>query len=218
MWIICRAIAKRRASTFPAVGSPAAWTTWKFNANVAHRFYDGRSFGSRYSQVNENNPFEVLGIPKASSYQEVKRRFVELALRHHPDASDDSDSSEFVRIRQAFESIRETENGMASLATEGESSRWSDEEFQAWFYEETGHQDILFRMDVATRKEVVEIANTQAQGGLDRGGMWEMARAMAEQEKNMSKKKGEFSGSIGIESDSTREPTSLHTRRWRRRK
>jgi DnaJ-class molecular chaperone len=176
-----------------------------------------RSFGSKYPKVNENNPFDILGIPKASSYQEVKRRFVELALKHHPDLSDEQgDSTEFVRVRQAFEMIRETEDGRAKLSSAGDGSGWSDEEFQAWFFEETGHQDLLFRMDRATRKEVVEVANSQSQGGLDRGGMWEMARSMAEQEESLRKKKGDFRGTIGIDSDEKGKPAASPRRRRRK--
>lgn len=179
---------------------------------------NGGSFGSKYPKINENNPFEVLGIPKASTYQEVKRRFVELALQHHPDLSGgDGDTTEFIRLRQAFESIRETKDGSASLLEEGDgSSRWTDEEFQAWFYDETGHQDVLFRMDIATRKEVIDIANAQSQGGLDRGGMWEMARAMAENEKVLSKRKGETSGTIKIENGATVEAAASSRRRRRK--
>jgi hypothetical protein len=73
-------------------------------------------------------------------------------------------------------------------------------------YEETGHQDIMFRMDMSTRREVIEIAESQSQGGLDRGGMWEMARAMADQEKSL--KKSKHSGPsvpVGIEPPQTPE-------------
>lgn len=180
---------------------------------------EGSSFGSKYPKVNENNPFEILGIPRASSYQEVKRRFVELALKHHPDlssSSEEGDSTEFVRVRQAFEMIRETEDGSARLSCEGEGTGWSDEEFQAWFHEETGHQDVLFRMDIATRKEVIDIANSQSQGGLDRGGMWEMARSMAEQQESLRKKKGDFKGTIGIASDEQEKPAASPRRRRRK--
>ncbi len=175
-------------------------------------------FGSiQYPKINENNPFEVLGIPKASTYHEVKRRFVELALQHHPDlSSNGGDASEFVRFRRAFEMIRETKEGHARLVEPKEESEWSDQEFQAWFYEETGHQDVMFRMDIATRKEVVDIANSQSQGGLDRGGMWEMARSMAEQEKSLRQKKGDYTGTIGVESGETKEPVVSSRRRRRK--
>jgi hypothetical protein len=46
----------------------------------------------------------------------------------------------------------------ARLTKDGETD-WSDDEFQAWFHEETGHQDVMFRIDLNTGKEVVNMAN-----------------------------------------------------------
>lgn len=175
-------------------------------------------------KIQENNPFNILGIPKNSSYEGVKRRFIDLALQHHPDvvSKDDDDTTnveEFIRLRQAFEAIRESSDGSARLAKEDDSS-WSDDNFQAWFYEETGHQDIMFKMDLGTRKEVIEIANSQAQGGLDKGGMWEMARIMAQQQEDLKAKKSQHSkkSSVGLESGSNKEDKNSSTRRRRRRK
>lgn len=168
----------------------------------------------RSPTVRENNPFHILGIPKTSSYQQVKQRFLELALKHHPDVlGDGDDGSEFIRFRAAFEMIRETEDGKARLSGKGEDNHWTDEEFQAWFYEETGHQDVLFKIDLSTRKEVIEVANSLSQGGLDRGGMWEMARTMAEEEKSLQMKKDRVDRKVRIETD---EKSSASRRRRRR--
>jgi DnaJ-class molecular chaperone len=165
-------------------------------------------------KVSDDSPFEVLGIPKTANYKEVKRRFVELALANHPDISKDANSSNFIRFRKAFESIQESHDGGAKERESRDSSGWTDEEFQAWFYSETGHQDVHFGIDLATRKEVIHVANSQSQGGLDRGGMWEMARVMAEQENNLRNKKMDFSPSVGI--DAGEKPVSSPRRRSRR--
>jgi curved DNA-binding protein CbpA len=170
----------------------------------------------------------LTGIPKASSYKTVKNRFIELALQYHPDVatndnkniSDDDNAGDdnvetFVRLRIAFEAIREAADGSSRLEQDDDSSSWSDEEFRAWFYEETGHQDVMFRMDLQTRKEVVDIVKSdQAQGGLDKGGMWEMARAMAQQEESLlaknnknNKSKGENEAFKGIDSGATPQPS-----------
>jgi DnaJ-class molecular chaperone len=172
----------------------------------------------KYPNIHETNPFDILGIPKVSTYHEVKRRFVELALQHHPDLNANGDSTHFLRFRQAFEMIRESQDGTARLChpdDDAKGSTWSsDQEFMAWFHEETGHQDVMFRMDVATRKEVIDMARSQSQGGLDRGGMWEMARAMAEQEESLRKKKQDYhQGAIGIESGEEPAPSSRRRRR-----
>ena len=89
----------------------------------------------------------------------------------------------------------------------------TDDEFHAWFYEETGHNDIQFRMDLSTRKKVIKVANSQSQGGLDRGGMWEMARAMEEQEKILKNEKGGFKTTAKVESGSNAERNSRRRRR-----
>jgi len=174
------------------------------------------SSSQRVPQITDDNPFDILGIPKTSSYKEVKSRFVELALANHPDTSQNQDNSNFIRLRQAFESIKQCHDGTAAKREGDDSIGWTDEEFQAWFFEETGHQDVLFQIDLATRKEVISVANTQSQGGLDRGGMWEMARAMAEQEINVSKRKTDFSASIGINGESKNENPGTSSRRRRR--
>jgi DnaJ domain len=174
------------------------------------------SSSQRYPSISDDSPFEILGIPKTSSYQEVKCRFVELALANHPDHSKDGSSADFIRFRRAFECIKKNHDGCATESGGENSVGWTDEEFQAWFYEEIGHHDVLFRIDLASRKEIIDIANTQSQGGLDRGGMWEMARAMAEQERNL-RDKNEFSGSIGIDAGSAMEkPADSRRRRHRR--
>lgn len=127
-----------------------------------------RSFSSQ-------NPFVVLGIPVGSSYDTVRRAFVQLALRHHPDRSKGGSSAhEFVRIRQAFEAIQE---GSASSSPKG----WSESEIQDWYRQETGEY-LSFDMCEQTRREVVHAYRTLSQGGKDKGGYWEMARQLAERE------------------------------------
>lgn len=174
--------------------------------------------------VRAENPFDILGIPESSIYQDAKRRFIELALQHHPDKTpDDTEKAhnmeQFVRFRQAFEILRDDGNGMATTDAKDESSVWSsDEEFNAWFYEETGHSDILFRMDIVTRKKVIDVANNQVQGGMDRGGMWEMARKMAEQEEILKDRKQNFDKTpLGVEGSKDIPSSSSSVRRKRKR-
>jgi len=124
-------------------------------------------------------PFQILGIPKTSSYVNVKKAFVELALQHHPDTAEDKSqqSDTFTTIRQAFESIR-NDNGRATVV-QGDSE-WTDKSLDAWFYRETG-QHLSFHMDSSTRREVARVAETMSPGGLDKGGMWAMADMIAKQ-------------------------------------
>lgn len=178
----------------------------------------------RFPEIHGDNPFDILGIPKNSSYESVKRRFIELAMKTHPDISSDSDEDEdpgsaenFIHLRQAFEAISEASDGSAKIVGNKKQSSWSDDNFKAWFFEETGHQDIMFTMDLATRKEVVNMVETQSQGGLDKGGMWEMARNMAEQEKSLKNQKQNHAKTpVGLKAGT--QGTASSARRRRRRK
>mmetsp|Transcript_33100 Transcript_33100/g.49969 ORF Transcript_33100/g.49969 Transcript_33100/m.49969 type:complete len:176 (+) Transcript_33100:440-967(+) len=161
-----------------------------------------RRIGRRYK-----SSFTILGIKddgKPISYRDVKKAFVEKALEHHPDRSTGS-SDEFVKVRRAFESIKELPDGSCLIVGQNETSEWTDQSLSDWFLHETG-QPLSFHMNSATRKEVAEVANTMQQGGLDKGGMWEMARMIAREE---------------ADSPSTPEPKQLEetkiTKRRRRR-
>ena len=93
----------------------------------------------------------MLGVPRDASADTVKRKFLQLALRHHPDTSTDqkANSDTFVKIREAFEQIKE------NFGKQGEdmANSWlSEAEFDEWFYEETGQ-----KMDAAMRREVMHV-------------------------------------------------------------
>jgi DnaJ-class molecular chaperone len=128
-----------------------------------------------------------LGLQKTASAEQVKQSFLKLALKHHPDTSPDSttESGEtFWRIRAAFEAIHK--NG-ATAVTGDSTGKWKDNSSEDaaalanWFHEETGLQ-FNFHMTAATKRELAHVAKTMSPGGLDRGGMWEMARRVAQEE------------------------------------
>src|SRR5262245_27741748 len=48
-------------------------------------------------------PHEVLGVPEWATAEEVKQRFRELALLHHPDHG--GDPHEFMRIKIAYDEL-----------------------------------------------------------------------------------------------------------------
>lgn len=189
-----------------------------------------RTSKRNFAQIHSgDNPFEVLGIPKSATYSEAKQRFLQLALKHHPDhaATKEGDepseqakskmADDFIRLRKAFESLKETMDGDIAQVEEGESS-WTDEEFNAWYYEETGHSDLMFRMDMKTRREVIDVVkNAQAQGGLDRGGIWEMARRMAEEEEILKENKNKIKRTVGL-NDGGKSPANSGLQRRRRKK
>ena len=116
-------------------------------------------------------PFHVLELQKEIPYSHVKKRFLRIAMEHHPDTGNNSDESRdiFIAARQAFEAIVEGNDGIAILRSESDAHA-EEEDLDAWFRAETGH-DMPF-MDARTMKEVAEMTETVG-GGLDRdGGMW----------------------------------------------
>ena len=145
----------------------------------ARRHYQA-SLSPRQQQHNyQHSPYAVLGIPANSSLDQVKRAFVKLALKTHPDQQRGS-TEHFLRIRQAFESIQQSRHG------KGGPNGWSSEELKEWWEEETG-EFLSFSMNEDTRQEVIHAFHTMKPSGKDKGGYWEMARQLAERDALMKK-------------------------------
>jgi DnaJ-class molecular chaperone len=133
------------------------------------------------------DPFITLGIIRTPTltYTSVKKTFLKIAMKYHPDttaqqctdAERETNKDLFVSARKAFESIMANPDGIAILKTEADDYVEEEEDFEEWFKTETGY-DMPF-MDAATMKEVAEMTDTVG-GGLDRdGGMWTLARMVA---------------------------------------
>lgn len=178
-------------------------------------------------KVSSDNPYEVLGVSNTATYTQVKKRFLELAMKHHPDRAANENSSsddnvnkqngvkDFIRFRQAFERIQEDANGMTTVGDGDDAShQWTDEEFNAWYSEETGRDSSLtFRLDMKTRQEVIDVVKKQAQGGLDRGGIWEWARRLAEEDEIMRENTKKFKRKVGISAEPSTSSSNLRRRR-----
>ncbi|KAG7346583.1 hypothetical protein IV203_005651 [Nitzschia inconspicua] len=142
----------------------------------------------------------IRASPSCHSYQPIHTTFwefpairrwilsneMQLALRHHPDtnrhSNDDGNSNlksntdTFVKIRQAFERIKQDFSSRRDIdAATSSSSCFTEEEFDSWFYEETGQ-----KMDASTRREVMHVYRS----GLTRteyGAVWEIAFILEEE-------------------------------------
>ena len=54
--------------------------------------------------------YEILGIPRDASMEEIKKAFRKLSLKYHPDKCNDNDSiSKFQKINEAYETLYDVE-------------------------------------------------------------------------------------------------------------
>ena len=51
-----------------------------------------------------HDPFKVLGLKRSASDEDIKTKYRELILVHHPDKG--GDHHEFIRIQQAYETLK----------------------------------------------------------------------------------------------------------------
>lgn len=141
--------------------------------------------------AQRDNPFRILGIPPNSSLKTAQKAFLRLALQHHPDTNTDNDKSDgdkaeaqenFVRIRQAFELIRDGSRPYKTNQEQNDDEHnvasWTEEDFLHWFYEQTG-----MRLSSDQRRELVNLYRGRIPGGRYDGPHWELARRLvAEQD------------------------------------
>jgi molecular chaperone DnaJ len=58
--------------------------------------------------MSKRDYYEVLGVPKGASADEIKKAFRRLAVMHHPD-KEGGDESKFKEINEAYEVLKDTE-------------------------------------------------------------------------------------------------------------
>jgi tetratricopeptide (TPR) repeat protein len=60
----------------------------------------------------ERTPYDVLGVPRAASVDDIKKRYRELARKHHPDVNrnDPSAAQRFAEISQAYRTLSDADS------------------------------------------------------------------------------------------------------------
>lgn len=139
-------------------------------------------------------PFNTLGFSNVNNddepirYSAVKKSFLSLALKHHPDNKDDDCTKMFLKIKNAFDQIRES-NGIAILHEDDDDDegKMSNDEYESWFHSETGKHANVGELNLSkeTIKEVTDMISKSSEitgaGELDRsGGIWAMAKMISQ--------------------------------------
>lgn len=66
-------------------------------------FQSYKENGLLVSDVYDAQLLEILGLPPYAGYQDVKKRFRELAMRYHPDVG--GNSEKFIELMEIYEQI-----------------------------------------------------------------------------------------------------------------
>ena len=67
-------------------------------------FYEGLDETPTPEEVIE--AYKVLGLSKEASFEEVKSQFKALSKLYHPDTKVNSDSEQFIRIKEAYDVLK----------------------------------------------------------------------------------------------------------------
>ena len=130
----------------------------------------------------------------------------------------------FIKIKNAFDQIRESPNGTAILNDQEDEPVMSNEEYESWFYSETGkHMNNIGELNSSkeTIKEVSEMISKSADMNVDEGameldrsgGIWAMAKMISQDANDNAA--SIMGGVLRLEEGETKSP--LKNRRRRRR-
>jgi curved DNA-binding protein CbpA len=100
-------------------------------AQTLHHF-PRLSFGDYYNPQNED-PFDVLEVPKTASFDQIKAAYFKLAQEYHPDSNKERDTTkQFQRISIAYQKIKDMKKEgyrFAEDKSSSSSSKPKDDDF-----------------------------------------------------------------------------------------
>jgi len=67
-------------------------------------FYEGLNEEPTDQEVID--AYKILGLSKEASLEEVKSQFKSLSKLYHPDTKSNSDSEQFIRIKEAYDVLK----------------------------------------------------------------------------------------------------------------
>jgi len=67
-------------------------------------FYEGLNEEPTDQEVID--AYKILGLSKDASFEEVKSQFKSLSKLYHPDGKTNSDSEQFMRIKEAYDVLK----------------------------------------------------------------------------------------------------------------
>ena len=77
--------------------------------------------------TQSKNPYDILGIPHASSFEDVKKAWKDLSKKYHPDRPD-GDENRMKEINAAYEILKDPEQ--KRKLDEPNNSTFDDDEYQ----------------------------------------------------------------------------------------
>lgn len=73
--------------------------------------------------MNREDLYKILGLDKNASREDIKKAYHRLAHIHHPDKKSDEDASDYIKIREAFETLADEIRRKESDEKDGDSVR-----------------------------------------------------------------------------------------------
>lgn len=137
--------------------------------------------------IKSKNPYRVLGLPPNVSFPTIQKKFLQLAMKHHPDmkssldGTNKSDTETFVQIRSAFEQLRKEHHWQQNDPRDVDKDEKKEDllteaDFLEWFHQLTG-----VRLTSGQRREMVDLywkQHQQSGGRQSQGHSWDLARRL----------------------------------------